>query len=92
MSPLVQVFGRRQHETLGTLSWPASKKRQGTKSREVWHRLDSGRYGDLMPVPSLMVDMTLAGCDLRICAQARSEAYNGHLSKGSEPIHGRSAH
>jgi hypothetical protein len=24
-------------ETLGRLSWPASKKRQGTKSREVWH-------------------------------------------------------
>ena len=26
-------------ETLGRLSWPASKKRQGTKSREVGHRL-----------------------------------------------------
>ena len=24
-------------ETLGRLSWPASKKRQSTKSREVWH-------------------------------------------------------
>jgi len=24
-------------ETLGRLSWPASKKRQCTKSREVWH-------------------------------------------------------
>jgi hypothetical protein len=24
-------------ETLGRLSWPASEKRQGTKSREVWH-------------------------------------------------------
>src|SRR6516165_8210255 len=34
-------------ETIGTLSWPASKKRQGTKSREVGHRLGSGHYGDL---------------------------------------------
>jgi hypothetical protein len=24
-------------ETLRRLNWPASKKRQGTKSREVWH-------------------------------------------------------
>jgi hypothetical protein len=40
-------------ETLGRLSWPASKKRQGTKSREVWHpavqRVLCGSYvgGDL---------------------------------------------
>jgi hypothetical protein len=33
-------------ETLRTLSGPASKKRQGTKSREVGHRLGSERYGD----------------------------------------------
>jgi hypothetical protein len=33
-------------ETIGMLSWPASKKRQGTKSREVGHRLSSERYGD----------------------------------------------
>ena len=32
--------------TLRTLSGPASKKRQGTKSREVGHRLGSERYGD----------------------------------------------
>jgi hypothetical protein len=46
MSPVVQVFGRRNDETFGGLSWPASKKRQGTKSREVGHRRGSGRYGD----------------------------------------------
>ena len=34
--------------TLPKLNWPASKKRQGTKSREVGHGLGSGRYGDLM--------------------------------------------
>ena len=31
---------------------PASKKRQGTKSREVGHWLGSERYGDLMLAPS----------------------------------------
>jgi hypothetical protein len=35
------------NETLRTLYWPAFKKRQGTKSREVGHRLGSERYGDL---------------------------------------------
>ena len=35
-------------ETLHTLGGPASKKRQGTKSREVVHRLGSERYGDYM--------------------------------------------
>jgi hypothetical protein len=39
------------NETFRTLREPASKKRQGTKSREVGHRLGSGRYGDLMPAP-----------------------------------------
>src|SRR5205823_661102 len=33
------------NEALGSLSCQASKKRQGTKSREVGHRLGSERYG-----------------------------------------------
>ena len=33
-------------EMIRRLNWPASKKRQGTKSREVGHRLGSERYGD----------------------------------------------
>ena len=36
MSTLVQVFGRRHHERRRLLRRPASKKRQGTKSRGVW--------------------------------------------------------
>jgi len=32
----VQVFGRRHHERRRVLRRPASKKRQGTKSRGVW--------------------------------------------------------
>jgi hypothetical protein len=35
MSPIVQVFGRRHDERFHGLWRPASKKRQGTKSREV---------------------------------------------------------
>ena len=40
---VVQVFGRRNNETLRSRRWPASKKRQGTKSREVGQRLCSER-------------------------------------------------
>jgi hypothetical protein len=47
-------------ETLRTLSEPASKKRQGTKSREVGHRLSSECYADLMPAPLSMVSATRA--------------------------------
>jgi hypothetical protein len=43
------------NEALGTLSCEASKKRQGTKSREVGHRLGSEHYGNLMSAPTLMV-------------------------------------
>ena len=35
MSANVQVFGRRDDAIIHALWWPASKKRQGTKSREV---------------------------------------------------------
>jgi len=35
MSPSVQVFGRRDDETIDALMRPATEKRQGTKSREV---------------------------------------------------------
>jgi hypothetical protein len=35
VSATVQVFGRRDEETIHALWRPASKKRQGTKSREV---------------------------------------------------------
>jgi hypothetical protein len=43
----ILIYSARRRETLRTLNWPASKKRQGTKSREVWHRVGSERYGDL---------------------------------------------
>ena len=52
-SVLVLVFGRRHDEPFHALWRPASKKRQGTKSREVGHRRCRGRYGDLAAVPDL---------------------------------------
>ena len=76
-------------EALGGLSWPASKKRQGTKSREVGHRRGSGRYGDLMAAPNSVVDVTPTGRGRGICTQARLEAYNRHLGKRSERINER---
>jgi hypothetical protein len=64
-SPVVLVFGRRQRGPVRTLNWPASKKRQGTKSREVGHRLSSGRYEDLMAAPLSMVSATRARGDVQ---------------------------
>jgi hypothetical protein len=70
----VQVFGRRHDEGFLALRRPASKKRQGTKSREVWRRLCRERYGDLIFAPAMVVGATPAQCDLHGCAQARLEA------------------
>ena len=39
---------------------PASKKRQGTKSREVWGRVGSQRYGDLIFASIMTVGAKLA--------------------------------
>jgi len=89
MSEFVQVFGRRHEEPFHALWRPASKKRQGTKSREVGHRWCNGRYGDLMAAPSSRVDVTPTGCGRRICTLARSQACNRHLGKHSERINGR---
>jgi hypothetical protein len=41
----VQVFGRRDCETIRTLLQPATEKRQGTKSREVGHWLAASAMG-----------------------------------------------
>ncbi len=68
------------------LRQPAAEKRHGTKSREVGHRRGSGRYGDLMPAPSSMVDVMPTGCGWQICTLARLEGCNMHLGKRFERI------
>ena len=45
---------------LGTLGEPASQKRRGTKSRGVWGRVGSQRYGDLISAPIMTVGAKLA--------------------------------
>jgi hypothetical protein len=49
MSPIVQVFGRRQRRPNHTLGRRASEKRQGTKSRDVGFGRPCRKlsYGDL---------------------------------------------
>jgi hypothetical protein len=88
----VQVFGRRDDEAIPALMRPAAEKRQGTKSREVGYGLDSERYGDLMLAPIWMVEVTLVGCDLHVCAQARSGTCSEHFGVRLERISGQSAH
>jgi hypothetical protein len=78
-------------ETPLALGRPASKKRQGTKSREVWRRLGSERYGDLIFAPALMVGVVPTPGDLHGCAQGSLEACNGYLGRRVDCIDGRSA-
>ena len=59
---------------------PAAEKRQGTKSREVGHRLSSERYGDLVLARAVMVDAMLAQDDLDGCS--------GRLGRGMDRING----
>jgi hypothetical protein len=89
MSLLVQVFGRRHDGPFHALWRPASKKRQGTKSREVGHRRCNARYGDLIAAPGWRVDVTPTGYGRRICTLVRLEACNRHFCKRSERINGR---
>jgi hypothetical protein len=60
----VQVFGRRHHGRRLLLRRPASKKREGTKSRKVWGRVGSQCYGDLIFASIMTVGAKLAPGDL----------------------------
>jgi hypothetical protein len=70
---LVQVFGRRHDGRRLTLRRPASKKRQGTKSREAGERLGSERYGDFRLAPRSPVGATLGRRGLHDCTQGGRE-------------------
>src|ERR1700739_4658835 len=66
LSPLLCWFlDAGNNETFRTLRGPASKKRQGTKSREVGHRPSSGRYEDSMPAPLSAVSAPRARRDVQ---------------------------
>jgi hypothetical protein len=86
----VQVFGRRDDETDHALKRPATKKRQGTKSRTVGHWLaGSKRYWDCMSAPLSMVGATTAPNDAHVWMQSPGEC-NGHLGEHAEYINGLS--
>jgi hypothetical protein len=76
-------------ETLGRLSWPASEKRQCTKSRECGTRQCSECYGDRMLVAVSMVDAALARGDVHARMQVSPGECNGHLGGHTEFINGR---
>jgi hypothetical protein len=88
----VLVFGCRHDVAIRALSRPASKKRQGTKSRGVGHWPGSECYGDLMLAPISMIDVMPAGFDLRVCTDRRWAERNRHFGGCSERINAGSAH
>jgi len=58
-----------------------AKKHQGTKSREVGHRLSRERYGDLILTPAGMMGPMLAPGNLDGRAQGSLEERNGHFGR-----------
>ena len=78
-------------ETLRTLSEPASKKRQGTKSREVGERLGSERYGNLMLAPRPLAGATLRRRGLHAGARG-GERVRRAFRRALEHINGRGVH
>src|SRR5215831_10150020 len=81
MSVRVLVFGRRQQEASAGSPDRRPKKRQGTKSREVGHRLSSGRYEDLMPAPLSMVSATRGRGDVQ-CLHTGEKIVQRGISAG----------
>ncbi len=74
-----------------TLGRPASKKRQGTKSREVWRQLCRERYGDLIFASAVIAGTMPAPGDLHGYARGSLEARDGRLGRRVDRIDGRSA-
>ena len=70
---------------------PATKKRQGTKSREVGPGLGGERYGDLMSAPTLMVGAMLPGSDRDVWT-GEVGSVQWAPGKRSEHTSGRAAH
>ena len=78
-------------ERLGRLSWPASKKRQGTKSREVGHWLAASAHGDLMLAAVSIMGGTPVRRDVHVRMQVSPGECNGRLGEHTEFVNGRLA-
>ena len=86
MSALVLVFGRRQSRKTRALNWPASKERQGTKSRAAGHWLTAS-YVDLMLAPISIMGRTPARRDLHVWSHAgRASAIGNCAWEGESRI------
>jgi hypothetical protein len=92
VSGCVQVFGRRQRREARHAELTGVQKAPRHEVAEVWHRQGSGRYGDLIRVPTLVVNVAQGGWELRMDVQTMPRAHDGHLSTGSECGNGHSAH
>jgi len=84
MSGHVKVLDAGDDETVGTLSWPVPKKRQGTKSREV---PGSERYGDRMSAVISMMDD--ASTRRRTCPHAGEARRVQWASRRARGVHQR---
>ena len=78
-------------ETLRRLNWPASKKRQGTKSRAVGHWLAES-YVDLMLASISLMGRTPARRHLHVWSHARWDECDRHFRLVLERGEARSAH
>jgi hypothetical protein len=90
VSPIVQVFGRRD-DGLTTDCGGRRPKSAKARSRGKLGTGGATGYGDLMVAPISMLDVTPTGRGRGICTQARLEAWNRHLGKRLERINERTA-
>jgi hypothetical protein len=74
---------------LRTLNWLASKKRQGTKSREVWHPAGNESYEDRMSAPLSMVSAMRARGDVHLFIPGNRGECSGHLGGRVKCSNGR---
>ena len=78
------VFGCRHDVAIRALRRPATEKRQGTKSREVGHRLGSGRYEGLHTGELKIVQWTSRQAR-EVQQWTASELIDGYRFEGRQP-------
>src|SRR5881296_2376825 len=84
MTAFVQVFGRRDDETDHALKRPATKKRQGTKSRAVGQWLAASAMEIARRRPVSMLRASAAPAGVHDCMQGSPGECNGHLGGHAE--------
>ena len=85
----MQVFGRRNEETLGRLWEPASKNAKARSREKCGTQQGSERYEDCMSAPLSMVGATPARGDVHVCMQGNRGECSGYLGDHAECINER---